>query len=104
MGKPGKARARIDSTWQGMHPHRYDTDPMELVFAQAWQAFNKSNAHNPSIPTGLDYLLSPDNNRPTHCNDRDRLVASTVIQWLGSPVGQSWLKETLAIAKEKERD
>ena len=42
----------------------------------------------------LDYLLAEDSNYPKgEVTERDRKVAATVIQWLGSPVGQSFLSK-----------
>lgn len=32
---------------------------------------------------------------PAEVSDRDREVAATVIQWLGSPVGNNFLRELL---------
>jgi hypothetical protein len=42
----------------------------------------------------LDYLLAKNCNDPNgEVTDRDREVAATVIQWLGSPVGQDFVAE-----------
>ena len=32
---------------------------------------------------------------PVEVSDRDREVAATVIQWLGSPIGNNFLRELL---------
>jgi hypothetical protein len=43
----------------------------------------------------LDYLLAKDCNFPNgEVTARDREVAATVIQWLGSSVGQCFLRDT----------
>jgi hypothetical protein len=39
----------------------------------------------------LEFILGKNNERAYDVTHRDRVVAATVIQWLGSPVGQSWL-------------
>ena len=45
----------------------------------------------------LDYLLATDNRPCGDVTPRDAEVAATVIQWLGSPVGQRFVKEVLGI-------
>lgn len=88
-------KSKVPKAWQGLHAHRYASDPMEEVFARAWAKFNGGSPVNPALPTALDTLLSTDNRGHPPASDRDRLVACTIIQWLGSPVGQSWLDEIL---------
>ena len=43
----------------------------------------------------LAYLLNDgsQDHRPVEPSERDHAVAATVIQWLGSPVGQGFLNE-----------
>jgi hypothetical protein len=69
---------------KGLHQHRLKQNPEEMRFAEAWEKFCRGGH--------LEYLLSPDNSRliPTK---RDVVVAATVIQWLGSSVGEFWLGE-----------
>lgn len=74
---------------QGLHSDRYDSNPEELLFALFWDETNK-------FSKTLDYLLSdPKDNKITSgsVSERDRQVAATVIQWLGSPVGNLFLKD-----------
>jgi hypothetical protein len=71
---------------------RIKREPEEKRFAQAWanqQAFHHT----------LAYLMG-DGNAKAVVSDRDHTVAATVIQWLGSSVGQSFLHE-LGYSKER---
>jgi hypothetical protein len=69
---------------KGLHQHRVTIEPEEKVFALYWE---DQNVHHKT----LDYLLG-DGLKPNTPTDREREVAATVIQWLGSPVGQGFLK------------
>lgn len=73
----------------GLQPHRLKDNPEEERFAKAWAEQNKHG-------NNLAYLLdsaSGGNGRPADASPRDEVVAATVIQWLGSPVGQAFLEE-----------
>ena len=90
-----KARKEVLKRFQGMSSHRYRDNPVEKAFALAWQ-----EAHMSPIGEDRGYLhyLMDRNNRGypgPPLTERDFLVAATVIQWLGSPVGQGWLAEVL---------
>lgn len=85
----------------GIHIHRL-ADPMnmpEIVYADKWRKEN-----SPSICMGtrgiLDYILSSAKSVSEHrfddVSERDETVAATVIQWLGSPVGQCFISECKA--------
>lgn len=79
----------------GRSVYRFQDNPTEKIFARAWQEINE-NYPGMSGPMTLDYLLAEDSNRPMNeVTERDAEVAATVIQWLGSHVGQCWLKDTL---------
>ena len=70
---------------RGLHTYRFEANPKEKVFAKVWNE-KQTESHT------LEYLLSEDNRR-VDISKRDMTVAATVIQWLGSPVGQSFLDE-----------
>lgn len=75
---------------KGLSTHRFRDNPEELRFAEAW---SNRNDHTTST---LAYLLDPNHGtkgRPQEPTDREHVVAATVIQWLGSPVGQSFLAD-----------
>ena len=70
---------------KGLHTHRLTDNPEEKRFAEAWNDQNKYGRI-------LEYLLSTHpNNHPVMVNEQEESIAATVIQWLGSPVGQSFL-------------
>jgi len=74
---------------QGFRKYRFKDNPLEQRFAEEWVKLNKENKI-------LLYLTSP-NNDPAYSNlcERDKIVAGSVIQWLGSPVGQGFLQDVL---------
>jgi hypothetical protein len=77
---------------KGMSQHRFKQNPLEEKFAKKWEKENTINLY----VNLLDYMLAEDNNRPMgEVKKRDRVVAATVVQWLGSPVGQNFLNEVL---------
>lgn len=80
----------------GLHKHRLRDNPEEKRFADAWQ---KQDAAGNT----LAHLLS-ETSWPADVTPRDRLVAATVMQWLGSPVGQHWLGELGYRRTSKEDD
>jgi hypothetical protein len=74
---------------RGVSTWRYKREPEELRFAKAWD-------HQCTVGRTLDHLLDQREVRtghPPYANDRDVTVAATVIQWLGSNVGQSFLAD-----------
>ncbi len=80
--------------YQGKNVHRYRGNPLERAFAKEWQK-------QCEIGGNLEYLLSGKANQRLPVNDTEQIAANTVIQWLGSPVGQSFLCAILA-TKEAE--
>ena len=72
---------------KGMSQHRFAQNPEEQRFAEAWD-------RTCSMGRTLAYLLDPDHGakgKPADPIGRDVIVAATVVQWLGSPVGQGFL-------------
>ncbi|MBE3143813.1 MAG: hypothetical protein IMZ61_07815 [Planctomycetes bacterium] len=80
---------------KGLHQYRFKDNPLEEAFALAWDQINRSYVDNKLDGRGtLDYLLAKNCNDPRgEVTPRDREVAATVIQWLGSPIGQSFIQE-----------
>lgn len=71
----------------GYHTHRFEQNPEERRFAEAW---DRQQEHGRT----LNYLLSESHdNRPVDVSPHDDKTAATLIQWLGSPVGQNFLRE-----------
>ena len=84
-------------TIKGMHAKRYERDPKfrwdEKAAADVWD----EHAHH------MEWVLSATpNERSVGVTDRDRMIAATVIQWLGSPVGRSCLQELHRAICERE--
>lgn len=77
---------------EGKNIHRFKQNPLEQDFAEAWEEINTDSYGKLNGKCALDYLLAKNPNEPRgEVTDRDRMVAATVIQWIGSPVGQSFL-------------
>jgi len=81
---------------KGRWCHRFKDNLDEADFAVAWEELNTSFDGRLDGRGVLDYLLAEKVNSPMgEVSDRDREVAATVIQWLGSSVGQSFLRKVL---------
>lgn len=78
---------------KGIHRHRFKANPNEAKLASLW---DKQCTYHST----LDYLLG-DGAKPAEPSDRDRQVAATVIQWLGSPVGQCFLEDAGFVHKSR---
>ncbi len=73
----------------GLGTHRFENNPEERRFAKAWVETCRQNRT-------LDYLMLPPDDSQHGVRSvtlRDHIVAATVIQWLGSPVGSFFLNE-----------
>lgn len=73
---------------KGLHQYRFEKNPIEKKFATAWE--NQDKAHDT-----VRYLLSDEINKLKEVTKRDREVAATVIQWLGSDCGQYFVRKIL---------
>ena len=88
----------------GYAHYRCEFNPREKAFFEQWM---KENSPNPAINAGhgilQDLFFEPDKNslsmRHGHfvhiMNERDRMIAATVIQWLGTNCGMAFLYEAL---------
>lgn len=79
---------------EGHNHHRLEREPLERLFADEWRELNTGHGrgHGP-----LAYMLAEDRNHPRgEVTERDAMVAATVIQWLGSNVGQCFLREVMS--------
>ncbi|MHC4298783.1 MAG: hypothetical protein ACYS7Y_16015 [Planctomycetota bacterium] len=73
---------------EGRATYRLKSNPLEQVFANQWRELNNRQRGV------LEYLLAENPNYPRgEMTQRDATVAATVIQWLGSPLGQLFLGE-----------
>jgi len=75
---------------KGLHQYRFSTNPLEEKFAEAWE---KLNTRPHSGGNCVDSIVSKDWNNPEYATDREIEICASVIQWLGSPVGQKFLRE-----------
>jgi hypothetical protein len=85
---------------KGINQHRFKQNPIEKAFAEEWERLHSTctSINDRGI---LDYILAKDINHPNgEVSERDREVAATVIQWLGSPVGQRFLKKVKDLVKK----
>lgn len=91
--------ADIPKKHQGLHYARCRRrhNAAELVFAKRWYQQQR-------LYRTFQSIMNPRGTGPVDVGERDRLVAASVIQWLGSPVGISWLEETLSRARLAERE
>jgi len=77
---------------KGIRQYRFEANPRERDFAVAWEHEN-SKVCSTHL---LEHLLSEDPYRCSAVSDRDREVAATIIQWLGSPVGQGFVLDVMS--------
>jgi hypothetical protein len=79
---------------EGKSTHRLNDNPLERAYHDAWIAENKGDlCRGVGI---LQWLLGDNNNPADDMSERDAMVAATVIQWLGSPVGQCFIDKVKA--------
>ena len=74
----------------GLQLHRLGTNPMEKAFHDAWLAENPGDRGDAL----LAHLLG-DGEKLAEISERDAQVAATVIQWLGSQVGQHFVRTVM---------
>jgi hypothetical protein len=74
---------------KGLHTYRFKENPEEKRFAKAWEDQNRYG----KILAWLLDARSEQTGYPPDASERDEVVAATVIQWLGSPVGQYFLRD-----------
>lgn len=95
---------RILNKFKGFSAHRYSREPLEKLFAECWQEENTQLAVKnctldhllQKIVTNTDIYYAEKQSNEIH------KIAATLIQWLGSPVGQGFLVRVIERAMEKE--
>ena len=73
----------------GIHINRIDQNPLEKVFSEKWLMEHGKDS------IFLEQILRKNPFNFEEISQRDATVAATVIQWLGSPVGESFLRDCL---------
>jgi len=92
-------KMRVLKKFQGLSSNRYKNNPLERIFAEEWQ---KENTKLAVRNCTLDYLLSEDQNSLDIQDDETHQKIATIIQWLGSPVGQGFLGNVIERAMDKK--
>lgn len=89
---------RVQKKWQGLHAHRYKDNPEEKRAALAWQKANTPGEAR-AQRTLVDDLMGGQQGKRVKlgATDEERVACSTVVQWLGSPVGFAWLMDTFGL-------
>jgi len=86
--------------FKSRNSHRFQQNPLEKRFVDTWIEQNKYGHTLSHILNGPSlYGL----HTPAVTSDHDEEVATTVIQWLGSPVGQAFLEDVLRIDDLREQ-
>lgn len=85
-------RILTESQNVGKFVNRIETNDREKYFHLNWQKVNKMGS---GINNGHDLLQCLFANAEEPINSHNRMIAATVIQWLGSNVGMSFLDDTL---------
>jgi hypothetical protein len=96
-------KTKVDAEHVGIDAERCEHNPREAAFQKHWM---KQNEINPGVNSGhgiLQGLFTKVENpfslmsktTVIQLNARDRQVAATAIQWLGSNCGFAFLQETL---------
>jgi hypothetical protein len=78
--------------------YRWKNNPEEKRFYDAWQKMNGytleyPNEYSYGSRQHMNYMLSDNGFPSVDVSERDEKVAAIVIQWLGSPVGQCFLRD-----------
>lgn len=89
----------------GLHANRFASNPAERVFAERWSGLQSPPDWLNGGKGTLAWLLHA-NERGTDVKqlptDEEHTIAATVIQWLGSPIGREWLRETILLADQAD--
>lgn len=106
--------AAVSPIFQGVHAYRLTNNPDEKAAAQLWEAENLQgavvNLGDAMVSTWqpsnslLGRLLSRDPDRGIRPSARDWLVASTVMQWLGTSRGWLFFTQLQMAANQKRGD
>ena len=77
---------------KGLHVSRLlsDENKLEVIFAKEWEKANESFSSSSIL---LDHMLSQDTDYPHRVTEREQQVAATIMQWLGTEIGQGFLKD-----------
>ena len=86
------SKTSLKKQFQGLCTNRFDRNPDEKRWAEAWQRANEPLGPGDGYDL-LTYLLDPENQQfPREPSEEEYKVAATVIQWLGSPIGEDFVR------------
>lgn len=78
---------------EGFKTHRHKNNPKEKELHDKFIKEHIENNDSPFdliiFPSVVNYEWTPSD----HLSDREKQIVITTIQWLGSPLGQSFLKD-----------
>ena len=80
---------------KGLRQYRFEKNPLERLFAEEWE---NSNKYYQLLNYIICYNLGDDKQI---LSDRDIEVAATIIQWLGSDVGQYFINHVMNNVKKE---
>lgn len=85
--------------------HRLDDDFnfREKIFLEEWKKINYLDEYINKNSTS-SYLISDEFNKPAHIDPETESNINTLIQWLGSPVGYSFVKQTIEKIEKRENE
>jgi len=75
---------------RGLSQHRFKDNPLERALAEQWDKINRPPGES-GVRT-IEHLLTVDG-QTQYVEAPQRVFAATLIQWLGSPVGQGFLTD-----------
>lgn len=81
------------SRYHGKSRHRLKDNPLEKAFADAWDKHNRDPFGR--YPDWFNYYSDPARGE-SDASVRERVAANSVVQWLGSPVGEGFLADVLS--------
>lgn len=83
--------------YPGLNNHRLRPEAgnyAEVLFAEAWLAENSRKTSAPILSRILT-RFDPHEAKTATISDRDKAVAASVVQWLGSPVGFQFVRNVM---------
>lgn len=86
----------LDLNYLGFNSNRLSREDSELAFAKAWQAMNGVYL--------TQIITSPTGRGLSEISEREQTIVNTVIQWLGSQVGQAFLVFAISKLPKEARD
>jgi len=97
-----KTKRHIKKKFRGYSFHRIAREPLERIFVELWQKQNDVESPGRSNAL-LDFMLAEDHSKNCFMSrsDEEHKIAATVIQWLGTPVGQGFLRDVMQRARNK---